>query len=188
MSSSALQFPGIDAAIAAFETGGSPTSAASLANNPGALTAPGGLLTQGEISAGATGTAAVANGQYLATFPTAAQGSAAEDAQVGYYAGQGDTISQLISNWSIGPNGTPTETTANYIQSVASAVGVPASTAVSALAGVGTAATGAAATAGTCGLMTPGACFTGFSWGRVAAFVLGTVAIIGAVFMLKDKV
>ena len=180
MSSSALQFPGIDAAIAAFESGGNPSAASVIANNPGALQ-PGAFATQ----YGATGAMAVAGGQQIATFPTAAAGTAAEDALVGYYAGQGDTISQLVQNWSVGPNGTPTQTTTNYTNSVASAVGVPASTPVSQLAGVGSSAIAAAP--GTCSWSNPSACFSSFSWGRVGAFALGLIGIVGAVFLLKDK-
>ena len=181
--STSLIYPAIDAAIAAFETGGNPQSAAALANNPGALTAPGGQLTTQEVAAGATGTTAVAGGQYLATFPTAAQGQQAEDNLVAYYAGQGDTLSQLITNWSIGPGGTPTQTTQNYINSVVAAVpGSSASTPVSQLAGVGS----SSGTSGgiTGALSSISSAIGSLSWGRVGAFILGAVLIVGAVILI----
>jgi hypothetical protein len=174
----ALQFPALDAAIAAFESGGNPNSAPSLAMNPGAIQS-GTFATQH----GATGSMAVAGGQSIATFPDAATGTAAQDSLVAKYAAQGDTVQQLIQNWSVGPNGTPTQTTANYVTSVVAAVpGATASTPVSQLAGVASGV--AATTTGTCGITNPSACFAGFSWGRVAAFALGIVAVIGAIILL----
>lgn len=180
MSSSTLQFPALDAAIAAFETGGNPNSAAALANNPGAIQ-PGTFASQ----YGAVGATNVANGQQIANFPTAAQGQAAEDALVGYYANQGDTVQQLIQNWSVGPNGTPTQVTQNYVNSVVGSVpGATASTPVSQLAGVGS--SSSTSGGGTSGALSSiQAALTGFSWGRVAAFLVGAVGIIGAIVLFR---
>lgn len=173
---SSLVYPGIDAAIAAFETGGSPTSAAAQANNPGAIQ-PGAFATR----YGATGSMAVAGGQSIAVFPNTAQGQAAEDALVQNYANQGDTIQQLIQNWSIGPLGTPTQTTTNYINSVASAVGASPSTPVSQLAGVGGV---SGATSSIASGISNWFGSTGITWGRIGAFLLGLIAVAGALFLL----
>ena len=189
MSSPSLVFPAIDAAIAQFESGGNPAAASVQANNPGALQ-PGAFATQ----YGATGAMAVAGGQQIATVPTAAAGAAAQDALVQNYASQGDTIAQLIQNW-VGPN-SPAPT--SYQNFVANAVGQPASTPVSQLAGVApsssASAAGAPATGGlasTWSALTQLADYldnffgTSISWGRVAAFLLGLIVIVGGLFLLR---
>ena len=117
--SSPLKYQNIDTGIAALEGFGTPGTLATVNNNPGNII-PGSFATQ----YGATST----NGGF-AVFPTAAQGAAAEDALVGYYANQGDTIEQLVNAWvpPNAPGNTPAQTTA-YANNLASYLGVSGST------------------------------------------------------------
>jgi hypothetical protein len=231
-----LQFPGIDAAIAAFEGYNTQGTIAQRQNNPGNLVAGTFASTYG--GTGSPG--------QIATFPTAAQGAAAEDALIQNYAEQGYSIQDLINTWApaTAPGNTP-QSTQNYINFVANAAGVSPTTSLEALApsntsgsiatvlpnlgsstvptsnlglpqtapynlqnqplycnipGVGLFASACQASqvpgnpfvnsAGqtTCGISNISGCFSGFSWGRIGAFVLGILLVIGAVFLFKPGV
>lgn len=195
-----LSFPAIDQAIANFEGFGTPGTLAQRNNNPGNL-----MYGSFATSHGASG-AVASPGGILAVFPDATTGAAAEDALVSQYANQGYTIQGLINAWAPGtaPGNTP-QSTQNYVNNVASIVGVPASTPLSQVAGVSpttgqinlpgvtqgsspsllssilSGITGPSLTPGLPSLT--GA--LGFSWGRVGAFLIGIVAIIGALYLFK---
>lgn len=194
---SALQFPTLDAAIASFEGFGTPGTLATVNNNPGNLIYNG--YTQ---NLGATG-----SNQGFAVFPDSVTGANAEDNLVGYYAGQGDTIQQLINSWAppTAPGNSAASTT-NYVNSVSQAVGGNPSTPVSSLVGQGATTgntnggytsafpalsnfldmlgvPGGPTATGATGTTANG--IVGFSWSRVAAFVLGLIFIAAGLYLFK---
>ncbi len=191
---SALSFPSLDAAIAKAEGFGTPGAIPTLANNPGDLVA-GPFAT----AHGATGSLPAAGGQQIATFPSVEAGTAATDALVaGNYAG-GD-INALAAGWL---SGSSPQTQANWANTVAGSLGVPASTPVSATAdplkritasqqgytapgivsAIGNWLTGSKGTPAT-----PSTSPSGLSGGRIAAAILGFIFIAGGIFMLKPGV
>ncbi len=192
---SALSFPSLDAAIAKAEGFGTPGAIPTLANNPGDLTA-GPFAT----SHGATGSIPAAGGQQIATFPSVDAGTAAEDALIGgNYAG--GSITDLAAGWL---SGSSPQTQANWANTVAGSLGVPASTPVSATAIAPASKPSDAqfcsgamwlnpyclyAAAKNPSIILPGSGSSGgvggFSFGRIAAALLGFIFIAGGIFMLK---
>ncbi len=175
-------FPALDNAIATFEGFGKPGTPATVNNNPGNIIC-GGFAT----SNGANG----CNGSF-ATFPDATTGAAATDALVTSYANKGATIDDLINSWAppTAPGNTPAGTQ-SYVDYVSNKLGVPSSTAVSALQGVGdpsvSNAGGILPSVGG-GLLSglTGTTTSSFSWARVAAFVIGVACIVGGIFLFKE--
>ena len=182
---STLAFPALDAAIGQAEGYGTAGSIPTLANNPGDLVA-------GPFSTahGATGALTAAGGQQIATFANPAAGTAAEDALVANNYTGGD-INALAASWLSGS--TPAQQ-ASWASNVSSALNVPASTSVASLAGVGTPASTStsSSTLGACGgsITSPStwapavACSLGLTTGRIAAWGIGAVLLIGGIFML----
>lgn len=175
----ALQFPTLDAAIASFEGFGTPGTLATVNNNPGNLIYNG--YTQ---NLGATG-----SNQGFAVFPDSVTGANAEDNLVGYYAGQGDTIQQLINSWAppTAP-GNSTASTTNYVNSVSQAVGGSPSTPVSSLAGAAPSSTTSSVAGFLSALSNPAGAVAnslGASWSRIAAFVLGLIFIAAGLYLFK---
>lgn len=172
-----LQFPSLDSAIADFEGFNTPGTIAQRQNNPGDLG-----WGQFAIEHGATGL----GDKGIAVFPDAQTGTAAEDALVNYYAGQGASIQDLISAWAppTAPGNSP-EATQNYIDYVTKKLGVSPSTPVSSLSG------GSSQNASIGGdflkSLIPGGMglVPGFSWGRIAAFLLGLLTIGAGLYLLK---
>jgi hypothetical protein len=182
-----LAFPQLDAAIGTAEGYGKPGAIPTLAQNPGDLVA-GPFAT----AHGATGAITAANGQQIATFPDFTTGQAAEDALVANNY-TGGSISDLAANWLAG---SPAADQQNWANTVASQLGVPASTPVTSLAGGGSPqASGVAAPSSSPGWAQSAINFitgnsgtvsgTGFTWSRVAAFMLGLIVLAGAIFLFK---
>jgi len=181
---SSLSYPALDAAIGVAEGYGTPGAIPTLANNPGDLIA-GPFAT----AHGATGSITAAGGQQIATFSDPNAGMSAEDALVANNYAGGD-INALAQNWLSGSS--PTQQ-ANWASTVSSALGVPASTPVSQLAGTTAAgSTAGAGTPGACGgsITSPStwapaiACSLGLTTGRAAAWIIGSILLIGGIFML----
>ncbi len=192
---STLQFPGIDQFIAQFEGFGTPQAATlNLANNPGAL-APGAFAT----AHGSTGTLYTAGGQPIAAFPNLDSGMSAEDSLIAQYANQGLTLQDLVGKWSppTAP-GNSLQSTQNYTNFLSQNLGVPASTPITqaessfdlanGISPISTpnnnpGGTGVPNTGGILGNLFPWLnqpTTTGpsvFSWGRIAAFLLGLIFI-----------
>lgn len=201
-----LAFPGVDSAISKFEGfGTSKAPTITTANNPGAIQA-GSFAT----AHGATG---ALNG--FAVFPDTTTGTAAEDALVSSYASQGLTIDQLINKWAPAnaPGNDPTSTQ-NYVNSVANSLGVTPDTPLSDVQGKGNAPTSSSTPSlfqsacnklfapGSLGSVTfcgepkptastaanPLANTSTFSWGRIAAFVLGLILITAGLYLFKPGI
>ena len=178
-----LAFPSLDAAIAKIEGYGTPGTIATNQNNPG-------NLISGPFSAGYGGTPTVGNSQ--ATFPTFAQGLAAEDALIQHYANNGATLQDMMTAWA--PGSIPGNNPTSYAQSVAAATGGSPGAPLTAwqqaqanilgllLGNNGTGPVGAVASGAT-------AASSRTIWGllisRVAAFILGFICIAGAIFLFK---
>jgi hypothetical protein len=200
MATSGLQFPNLDAAIAAFEGYGTAGTVATRQNNPGNLVA-------GPFSSSYGGTGTPGS---IATFPNAAAGLAAEDALVQQYESQGYSVGELINAWapSTAPGNSPASTQ-NYTNYVSQQLGVSPTTPLSSLAGSTSASTAPAsslsnaATIGTqllnsllgsnipatiaTGTPTPlpSSTLFGVSFGRIGGFILGFVLIVGAIYLFK---
>ena len=195
----ALQYPALDAAIGTAEGYGKMGTIPTLAYNPGDLVA-GPFAT----AHGATGSVLAAGGQQIAVFPDVATGMAAEDALIaGNYAG--GTVGDIAAGWLAGSS--PTDQ-ANWTTNVTNALGLPSSTPVSQTAAPASASTGAtpswwdrlktATVQSAIDVMAPGLglsmaatttpgtpASTGFSWGRIAAFLLGLIVIAAALYLFK---
>src|SRR5574337_481095 len=177
----ALSFPALDNAIAQFEGFGKSGTIATLQNNPGDL-AYGNFASQhGAVGPGINN---------IAVFPSAATGTAAEDALVSEYANQGATIQDLISKWAPpnAPGNTP-QSTQNYINFVTGQLGVSADTPVSST-GANSPAPGAGSSGPTASSITSSISnvlnpFSGFSPGRLGAFILGLILIAGGIYLFK---
>lgn len=111
-----LQYPAIDAAIAQFETGGSPTAVGNRNNNPGNL-----VFSSWESQFGCT---AGGSGGF-ALCPTPEAGQAILDYRVSQLVSQGDSISELLDVWA-SPTypGNTQASYDNYVASVAAATGL----------------------------------------------------------------
>jgi hypothetical protein len=191
VATSGLVFPNLDAAIAAFEGYGTQGTIATRQNNPGNLVAGAFASSYGGVAT---------SGSSIATFPTAAQGLAAEDALVQQYDSEGYNVQELINAWAP-PNasGNSPASTQNYINYVSQNLGVSPTTSLSSLAS--TSATPASSLSNAAGIGTqllqsilgsnlPATITTGIpspagSFSRVAAFGLAFVLIIGAIFLFK---
>lgn len=205
MGTTGLQFPSVDNAIAKFEGFGIPGSVATRTNNPGNIAA-------GDF---ATQHGAIGNQNGFAVFQDPTSGTAAEDALVSLYAQKGASISDLISSWSPATApGNTAQGTQNYIDYVSSALGVPSNTPLSSVSGGATppiasstsaptqnvwqrilngftggasllkdpnALAGAITGTAASGLQTS----TGFSYGRIGAFLLGFILIVGGIYLFK---
>lgn len=183
-----LAFPSLDAAIGKAEGFGPPGAIPTLANNPGDLIA-GPFAT----AHGATGAITAAGGQQIATFPNVDQGTAAEDALVANNY-TGGSINDLAAGWL---SGSPASAQQNWANTVASQLGVPATASVTSLAGGGSpSSSGVAAPSSSPGVLqsafnylttgtTGGLSGLGFTWTRVAAFILGLIVLAGAIFLFK---
>jgi len=147
----------------------------------------------------------------LATFADPIQGMQATDALVQHYANQGFDINALINKWAP-PNapGNSPLSTQNYVNAVAGAVGASPSTPLSATSGQPSNATSNTSSS-TTNYLTAVACEFGFasdaackdynayqaqnpnqqnnafSFGRIAAFLLGLILIAGGIFLLKES-
>lgn len=176
MPTTALAFPGVDAAIAQIEGFGKPGTLATVDNNPGNIITGNYAKSQGAIGAN--------NG--FAVFPDVATGLQATDNLVGYYANKGASIQDLINSWAPASAGNnPT----SYAKDVANAVGATPSTPLSSLNGATPVAnsTAGAILNGIIGT-TPlglGSTIFGVTWSRFAAFALGLIFIVGGLYLLK---
>lgn len=209
---SSFAYPTVDQAISQFEGYGTPNATTiNNANNPGAIT-----FGQFAIQNGATGFVTnPVTGQQFAFFPDQTTGYQALDNLVAQKAANGATIDSLISSWSppTAPGNTPANTQ-NYINYVANQNGVSPDTLVSSLASnpatsssttpstatpASTSASNVLNTASFLCSLTPwlSACKTvqqataptstsQFSFGRIGAFVLGLIAIAGAIYLFKE--
>lgn len=200
----------MDSAIATAEGFGTPNATTiNAANNPGAI-----LYGPFAQSQGATGSLMSGAGANLAVFPTVAQGESAEDALVGEYAANGLTLQQLGQTWACGSDTTcqSSQANQNYVSTLAQQTGVPATTPLTSLSGAnpgsppattGSAASNAITNAFTWGGMlnpstwnpfssssgsnpSSSSSTSGFSWGRIGAFLLGLIVIAGAIYLFKD--
>lgn len=195
----ALAFPSLDNLIATQEGFGKPGTIATNQHNPGNLIDNSWTASQpGYVGPGLQG---------IAVFSNDTSGFAAEDANVSGFAGRGATLSDLTAAWA--PAGIPGNDPAAYASNLASGLGVSTDTPVSKLAGVTAPASGGsslnplsaldkAAMAldqyfGTGypgepqGADIAGAAGQAFSFGRIAAFVLGLICIAGAIFLFKPE-
>lgn len=189
-----LQYGNIVSGIADFE-GYYPGSRAYRNNNPGNI-----LYGPFASSHGATG----ADMQGFATFPNAQSGFSATDALVGKYAQQGLSLRQLVDTWN--PPNAPGNSPAinlNYTNAIAGKSGINPDTPIGNAAGsglfsglLGNALGGALFPELKMGYdlfgavlpksLNPFASITdSFSWGRVAAFLIGVVLIGSGLFMFQ---
>jgi hypothetical protein len=130
----------------------------------------------------------------IAIFPSLEAGQTAQDALIASYASKGATISGMISEWSpVSAKGNSAEKTQNYINSVASDLGVSADTPVSKLQGAvddlkkqledqGINVPEDGETSSAVGTV---ASFFGLELGRVVAIVLGLICIAAGLMMFK---
>lgn len=191
-----LLFPGIDAGIAHFEGFGQPNVPATVNNNPGNI-----ICSAFATNHGATG----CNGSY-ATFPDVTTGLSATDALVSNYAGQGDTLDQLINSW-VPPTapGNSVAGTQSYSDYLSNLLGVSSSTPLSNLQGVQpptsltTTSTGAPSAIGSIlstiggsilsqlpgGAVLGASTILGISVSRVAAFFAGLILIAGGIYLFR---
>jgi hypothetical protein len=173
MSSLSLNYPALDKAMSEFERTNPDY------NNPGAIMFGDFAQSYGATGAGPTG---------LAKFPTPAQGYAAEDALIGSYARKGFTLRDLINKWAPPTaKGNSTESTNNYVNSVAGKVGASPDTKISDI------------VSGVLGTLTGvdpggmGGTFTkanivdgiGTYLSRIVAVVLGLICIFGGIILFK---
>lgn len=187
-----LQYPSLDSAIGTAEGFGKPGTIPTLANNPGDIIA-GSFAT----SHGAIGAITAAGGQQIAVFPSSDSGMAAADALVANNY-NGGSLSDLARGW-LGASADQSDVD-NYSNTLSKALGVPASTPVTSLAGGGSpSTTGVAAPTipgkiqsaidsvkAAAGSATSFALFgPGVSWGRAAGFILGLIVLAGAIFLFK---
>lgn len=189
-------YPDIDALLAKFEGFGKDGTLATVNNNPGNL-----ISGPFSTAQGATGT-----NSGFATFPDPATGFAAADALVTKYANQGLTLQELINKWSP-PDaaGNTPASTQNYMDFMSNQLGVPATTKltdigaptttqsqtssnaiVDALGKILLAGSQAPSNVANAALAPVNAWFA--SLGRIAAFVLGIVCIIGSIYLFKPEV
>lgn len=179
-----LNFPTIDAAIANAEGYGISGAIPTTANNPG------------DLVLGDQGYGTLGNG--ITVFPTPQAGATALDNQVGLMAsGQSANYSPNESISQIGQTyaGTGTQGT-NWAQNFAKYLGVsPTSTLGQLLGSTGLPAWASNAQNSFSGTIQGPTGFAGatnttgtpFNLGRVAAFLIGMVAIAGGIFMLKSS-
>lgn len=187
----ALAYGNIDAAIAQAEGYNTPGTIPALAYNPGDIIA-GAFAT----AHGATGSITAAGGQQIATFPDEATGYAATDALVAqkFSSGAATDIPSLAQSW-LGSSASPTDV-ANWANTVASVSG---STTGPSTPAASSSTSGFAALDNLAmkldqffGVQYPGEPTAGsgqagnaFSFGRVAAFVVGLLFILGGILSLK---
>lgn len=178
-----LQFPTLDTAIGQAEGFGKPGTIPTLANNPGDLVA-------GPFSTahGAIGSITAAGGKQIAVFPSADQGTAAQDALIANnYAG--GSIADLARSW-LGSDASQ-QSVDSYAGNLSSALGVPASTPVTSLAGGGSPSTSGVASpsiiskVGSAVANVVSYTIFGLPLTRAAAFLLGLIVIGVALFLFK---
>lgn len=175
----ALQFGNLDAAIAQAEGYNIPGTIPSLANNPGDIIA--GPFASAH---GATGSITAAGGQQIATFPDPATGLSATDALVASkVAGGAMDITSLAQSW-LGSSASPADVS-NYAGNIAGALtaaGTPASPST-ALSSLSTAAGGTSSNL--LGKIASNVIGPNISFGRVGAFIVGLLFILGGILALK---
>lgn len=190
-------FPSLDNAIDQFEGFGQPGTIATRQNNPGDL-----IYGPFARSMGATG----AGSNNIAVFPNSSVGFNAMDQLIQQYAGSGYNIQQLIGAWAPGnaPGNTP-QSQQNYTNFVANQMGVPANTPVSALAQGQSILAHAGKSldeinaqmlqsqtqqTGANSIATPEntkSFLPGFSFSRIAAILVGLIAIAGSIYLFKPE-
>jgi hypothetical protein len=198
----------LDEAMAAFEGFGKPGTIATNQNNPGNLSCGPWSEQHGATGCG-TGN--------IATFPDVPTGSKAMSDLIGVYAGSGYTLSEMIGKWSPASGaGNSPESTQNYIDFVSGKLGVDPNVKVSDISGgqgfwtklgcmiavtdeakkfceSGQSAAGFGdSTPSKCGSLDfackVGEMFSGFSFGRIGAFVLGLILIAGGLYLFKPEI
>lgn len=198
-------FPSLDQAIGQFEGFGTPGTIATRQNNPGNL-----IYGPFAQNMGATG----AGTNNIAIFPNSSTGFSAMDQLIQQYAGKGYNIQQLIGAWAP-PNapGNSPQSTQNYTNFVAQQAGATPQTPLSGLAqgqsilsnagkllkgiaggiagstGGGTGAINAGMAggiSGATGAQVEPKGQSSFSFSRLAAIVVGLIAIAGSIYLFKS--
>lgn len=181
-----LQYPSLDAAIGTAEGYGKPGTIPTLANNPGDI-----IVSPFATSQGAIGSITAAGGQQIAVFPSGDAGSNALDALVQTKVSSGNvaSLSDLAQSW-LGKDASAADVN-NYANTLATALGVPASTPVSSLGGGSptgsTSPTSGGILSGIASSVGDMASFSlfGLPLNRAAAFFLGLIVIAGALLLFK---
>lgn len=191
-----LNFPSVDAAIQQME-GYFPGSLSYQNNNPGNIVAGPWALQHGASGTGAGG---------FANFPDYTTGQNAQDALVSQYANNGATLDSLISSpsgqsgWNpLNASGNNAANVASYQAFMSNTLGVPGSTPLSSLGNATSVSTPTTSSPsllntilgpGIGGLRTvqeslSGIAQSGFTWGRVATFLIGLIALCAGLYFLK---
>lgn len=187
-----LTYSGIDTGIANFEGFNLPGSRAARNNNPGNIQYGPFAQNYGAIGSDSNG---------FAIFPDTNTGFGATDALVGNYASQGLSLRQLINKWNPpGASGNSQQINQNYVGSISQQTGINPDAPIAGQssmfgAGLGAIGDGILGSIPFLGPLYNGAKLFGsatglnplasFSWGRIAAFILGMILIAGGLYMFK---